>query len=321
MFEDKTVLILGAGASRPYGLPTSAELRDLLLGDVRAFEVLRKLEFSVINDYEKRLVECGFRHPNQLKDFRETFFGAQRVSIDAFIGGRAEADNAGSFATFARNAIAHTVLFCEREEKLDGDWYQWLLEFLISRGKDFPRDILSVVTFNYDRSLERYLLRAFQHSFALREDVAAEMVDRIEVVHVYGSAGPLPIPKLKVAGVPFGDLEYREYAAKFISLVSPRSPPETQRRVRELIAEARRLIFVGFGFWRENLDVLVDAETAASWHNKRVFASCAGLPRSTQIEVDSRLGYVAGSERQPLINWGGENENAWQFVTKYSLNY
>ena len=86
MLREKTCLVLGAGASRPYLLSTSRELRHILLGESfaqtafdglgwagRATEAARKHQAYILN--------AGFTK-GQLEQFRDEFFNAQRVSID-----------------------------------------------------------------------------------------------------------------------------------------------------------------------------------------------------------------------------------------------
>jgi hypothetical protein len=321
MFDDKTVLILGAGASRPYGFPTSSELRRLILGQpVEVVGVFEELGHGdpgrLASEQQSGLVSLSSDDTRLLEHFKSLFRDSQRVSIDSFISGRSGARDADVLLSIARQAISSTILRCESSARLDGDWYQWLLEFLLRNGPDFPSDILSVVTFNYDRSLEVYLLRAFENAFARSPREAADMLDRIEFVHVYGSVGPLAGEGHRL--VPYGGLDMRFIGADHVGLVTPRSAPETQERVRKLIAEAARLIFLGFGFWKENLDVLHAPGENDLWHSKKVFASCYKLWRSTQIEVDARLGYRAG-RTDPLINWGKPDQDVFNFVTHYNL--
>lgn len=67
MFDDQTCQILGAGASRPYGFPTSGELRQLLLGGHGAVDALKALKFpnpdNEMGDLEADLLKCA--HENK----------------------------------------------------------------------------------------------------------------------------------------------------------------------------------------------------------------------------------------------------------------
>ncbi len=51
---------------------------------------------------------------------------------------------------------------------------------------------LTVINFNYDRSLEQYLFLGLQEFGGLTEEQAADELSRLEVVRPYGSLGMLP---------------------------------------------------------------------------------------------------------------------------------
>ena len=196
MFEKKTCLILGAGASHPYGFPTSSELRTILLGGLAATKVFEELGFTdpvgSTAEHEALMMESVMHEVPYLTKFRNIFRRSQRVSIDSFISGRGGGDDVELLRTIGKNAVAATILQCEKASRLDGDWYQWLLEFLLRKGKEFPANVLWIITFNYDRSLEYYLRNAFEASFGLGGAAATEMLRRIEFIHVYGDVGASP---------------------------------------------------------------------------------------------------------------------------------
>lgn len=352
MFEDKTCLILGAGASQPYGFPTSGELRDLLLLNHNSTAVLKRLRFrdpdSVWHELNTELRECAGSE-SLVRIFRNRFEMCGRMSIDSWLkdlkydGEKAEQNL--EIRRIALLSIAAVLLRCEHNaeenRQLNGDWYQWLLEFILRRGRKFPGSILSIITFNYDRSLEEFLWRCFMYSFDLSNEEALEMLGRIEIVHVYGSLGKLHQSESNIVG--FGSVGSRSTAAGGIRVAGPRTDAQGNVRIRELIAAAERLIFLGFGFWPENMDILHDAGGRTiwrdeellriegpgapvkleppAWFRKKVFASAYKLWRGTQIEVNARVGTIlqrAGGDR-PLINWGDVDQDIFQFVTHWNL--
>jgi len=136
VFDDRTVLVLGAGASRPYGFPTSSELRKLILGGGGAIKTIEARGFAdpirEAKEHEAEMVQCAMQRPQLMEQFRTVFRGSQRISIDSLIAGGAGGDLAGSFEAVACNVVTSIIMRCESRAKLDGDWYQWLLEFLIA---------------------------------------------------------------------------------------------------------------------------------------------------------------------------------------------
>lgn len=51
---------------------------------------------------------------------------------------------------------------------------------------------ISLVVFNYDRSIEHYLFHALRNYYGIDELRAAELIRRIRILHPYGSVGRLP---------------------------------------------------------------------------------------------------------------------------------
>ncbi len=197
---------------------------------------------------------------------------------------------------------------CERRLCVNENWYQWLLEKLIQDGPDFDASNLHIVTFNYDRSFEFFFWRALRSSFNLSGSETDDMLRRIEVIHAYGDVGPL-IPN---AVIPFGDADKAGNAANWINIVAPRTLPPTASRIREIISECQRICFLGFGFWRENLDLL-----NLDLRGKEVFASCYGLASDTKREVLSR--FEPKDMNSPTINFGYQSQDVMEFVTEWPL--
>ena len=105
--------------------------------------------------------------------------------------------------------------------------------------------MLSVVTFNYDRSFERFFLDAFRFGFNVSDVDAHGILNRIEILHVYGQLGSL-------AEIPYGALDHLARAAEGISLArSGRANPD-RAQINGLLEAAENICFIGFSFAPEN---------------------------------------------------------------------
>jgi hypothetical protein len=301
-------IILGAGASRPCLLPTSGELRHILLGGSAAADAFKSLGFGDIHPVTNRYdgyLQSAFS-ADEIGTFRKEFFDSQRVSIDLFLSRRKD-----DFEAIGKLAIATAILMCERALHVNENWYQWLLERLIRDGPELESEKLYIVTFNYDRSFEFFLWRAFRAAFKLSNADTDKMLRHIEIVHVYGDVGPLFGTPEEV--VPFGEPLRAREASRWINVVAPNALPSTTKRVREIVSECERICFLGFGFWRENVDVLGLEITA----RKNVFASCFGLPRGTKNDILHHFG--TKSLERPTINFGGEDQDVMKFLTHWNV--
>jgi hypothetical protein len=236
MIAKDVVFILGAGASWPYGLPTGAELRRLLCADLR----------NESSETFGRVRDCGFQ-PGLIRLFAEAFLASNRSSIDAFLANRPDFHEVGV------TAIAAALLPLEVLTNLyavddigDGDWYQYLWGRMlegVQGAEDVVGNKVRFITFNYDRSLEVFLLTGLQHSFNLRLDQAHALLPPIH--HVYGSLGDFD----DKIGYRYGiaDIENIQRAATRIKTV-PSARPSVDEEALSWMKTADTIYLVGFGY-------------------------------------------------------------------------
>jgi hypothetical protein len=125
VIDERTCLILGAGASVPYGLPTANELRDLIVSSrsgkagqdvARKFPVKRStFKRTEMSDfpttdwvgYLTKVTEAE-QLSHQIPEFWNKFSRADQT-IDWFLR-----DNEAAFGDIARLQIAAVLLNCEQ---------------------------------------------------------------------------------------------------------------------------------------------------------------------------------------------------------------
>lgn len=161
MIRKKTVLVLGAGASQPYGYPTGKQLRSNIISNC-----------SVLTNpgaLGKQLANMGYSN-DQIWNFCREFHRTTNKSIDAFLERRPE------FMELGKVAIAQELIRCESEYTLfnPNEWYSHLLNKLEIDSEDFVPNMLSVVSFNYDRSLECCLFNRLKGSLGISDSECAE---------------------------------------------------------------------------------------------------------------------------------------------------
>lgn len=272
MSKTKITLVLGAGASCHCGFPLGYELkRDILsMQDGRNFLA----------------ISCGIqRHPLFL-EFVAAFAKSHLDSIDDFLGKNMR------YAEIGRMTIAAILMNYEntRADSLrDGNnqsWYGHLWNHLAAGNslEELNFGKLAIVTFNYDRSLEAFLLRAIEGSYGLSEEKAAEKLEELNIVHVYGDIGELSRgDRYRPYGSPVTD-ELVLKASKWLKVI-PEARDDDPAFViaRERLTGADSICFLGFGFDRLNLKRLDSANTcmtqsrtATSVRLRKIAASCLG---------------------------------------------
>jgi hypothetical protein len=281
MITTPTVLVLGAGASCPYGFPTAKKLKVLIC---EAFASKTSPPSIFLSE------DCNFA-PEQFFQFKEAFLRSGQPSVDAFLERRPE------FLDVGKLAIAFCLMPFEIEEKLyhpDGkDWYEYLSVKLNSSFEEFGENKLSIITFNYDRSLEHYLLNSLMNLHGKTRDECASALEKIPIVHVYGQLGAQPYPKQGPHQYRPDRVEYFIYvktAAAGIKLYHEEA--ETAARAQELLRGAKRICFLGFSYnpfnlARLNIGGLLDLSTT-------IIGTTRGLIGMEIQEAKNRLAEAVG---------------------------
>jgi hypothetical protein len=250
MLSTKTVMILGAGASMPYGFPSGREL----LQDAR----------------RKTLADLVTACSPAPRGHAEELHLALRHTLDLSIDGMLETmppTVVGAGKTLmARLLLQLESRLRDRSDEHDGDWYRihlWPI-FDFRSLEAFRATPLTIVTYNYDRSLEYSLVNALSVKLRAPLSECAAALDCIGPIHLHGELGTLPkFPHLAGTPVPFGGASSRptdsecRIAAEAIRIVhEPNPTDEAFMRARDALSAADRVIFLGFGYAPTNFERL-----------------------------------------------------------------
>jgi hypothetical protein len=288
MIRDRTVIILGAGASRPYGFPSAHELRD---------EVVRTSGVAGTHIHE-----LGFDY-GQYGKFVVDLTESGYESVDAFLEDRQKYVEIGK-AAIALNMLRFEIgsrLFPPKQPK--DHWYEVLwYKMKAPTCASFKKNALAVVTFNYDRSLEHYLATVACNNYGVKLVTAAQGLRSLPILHVHGMLGEYAAPPL--ADYPYGwrsDSQMLDTARNSIRIVheSDASSPEFQK-AHELLKNAKKILFVGFGYRESNMNKLglrpLSADANRHLMAKVVRATHKGFSSSQWKDVCYRYGFPKQAE-------------------------
>ena len=182
MIETPTVLILGAGASQPYEFPSGQELIKKII----------EITLDPNSELFHNLLSTGFYKEDFIQSFGGILRFAKPPSIDLFLKENEQ------FAEIGKLSIAAALLPCENYDHLisetyDDGWYEYIYHRLLRECtfNNFTKNKLDIITFNYDRSLEVFLWTVFLGFYKQSEENALRILKHINIIHVYGSLGPL----------------------------------------------------------------------------------------------------------------------------------
>lgn len=310
---EEITLILGAGASLAMGYPTGAELRQEIIN--------RTLEHSSVICSRSLNI-----HEDQLEDFVNEFEKSQMISIDSFLARRTE------FSEIGKRTIA--ALLLERENKKllirnenNDNWYLYFYNQVAASEswKNLNFKHISIITFNYDRSLEHYLLYAMSSSYGKSLKDAYEKLKEMKIIHVYGSLGTSDIT----------NSEYFEYethiSQKIVSMAASnikvipegRNDDTYLKRAREILLQSDKIAFLGFGFDTINLERLDSLNTCnqiTSSKQRKIVGTIYGMTQAEAIRaIKSTADPYCNKERFLINNNAFLDKNCTSLLRETSI--
>lgn len=253
-----TVLILGAGASMPYGFPSGDQLKERIVSSLESFPK----RSGPGTQLENLLHASGIDH-DHVEEFRDELVGAHHITIDRFL------QNRRNFERIGKLAIAATLIPFEADsitpmlkpwkalpdakDRAAEGWYSYLARQLNLSSTDWGRGLLTIITYNYDRSLEHYLFTILKSTCEKSMEECWKIFRSIPIIHVYGQLG---LYNRVGTGLAYGsplELPIAREAAKNIQIMHESTDKGVVQQVQEAIREAEIICFLGFGYHRENL--------------------------------------------------------------------
>lgn len=246
MITIPTVLILGAGASSHIGYPVGYGL----INDVITVQITRLIDSMYTVE--------------QIKDFRLRLSRYASYSIDEFLEKNRELEDIG------KSFIAHSLKRYELEDKLfpphvsDG-WYQYLFNsMLTSSVEDLVNNKITIITFNYDRSLEAYLHNTIMYRFKISKNESSELLKKIKIIHMHGVLGEYPdVPYSQNLEPGFDDLDlaagfFRKITGSIKIIYEIKENKDTFcsiefENANKALQESEKIYFLGFGFHEDNI--------------------------------------------------------------------
>lgn len=310
MIERPTVLILGAGASMPFDFPSG----DTLLHKVHLATDLNqnyadKLVDPKIPDgprYREYRGDVGFLvdmglNTDMINKFRTALWNSGKMSVDAFLEHRPE------FMDVGKASIARILSRYENPFKLiertrtTSNWYTYLFNKLNAKEDDFVKNRLSIITYNYDRSLEFFLYTCLKYSYDLTDTDAVNLLKTIPFVHLHGQLSNKAF--VDAGGQTYGNFiedDIIKQAASGIKIIHEDIDDDPQFiEAHKLLSQAHFICFLGFGYDKTNLerlklhDVAPEAKYFGTAYDKtpaEVNELVDFLPKQIGLRIFAQLG-------------------------------
>lgn len=298
MFLNPTTFILGAGASWHYGYPTGEGLVEEVAQKAQIAGQYFREHMQQIS-FVPEIVQERIAHETPLKrreawtevyreceEFESRLLAANPPVIDYFLGFNPHLEKIGKLLIAwvilerEKRSQAEGNVNRSRQERIDAHkkdgWYRFLLSRLTNgcrTSEDVLKNNVKFVTFNYDHSLEKELLKGLGAMAMFTQEDIASFMGSDRILHVYGDIGEQSLPTTS----PYGsDIESsRRYAqnpnakmqdwkllldvaysaSKGIRTIDPHEKEDNKgvlEKAAKHIGDASRVCILGFGFDEEN---------------------------------------------------------------------
>jgi hypothetical protein len=304
------VIVLGAGSSHEANLPVGADLKTaisaLLATTEDDFGDVRIEDYEIWSAINNECHESGGSLDEYVRA-AESIAAAMplSLSIDNYL--EAHQDDQPKIST-GKIAIAKAILDAEASSLLssktdNSDEIQfaelsntWFVRFMQAATENIRIEDLdnlfgdvSIINFNYDRCIEHMVRESLRIYFDLEESRATQIAKSLYVFHPYGSVGRLPWQQSS-GGVRFGSRKRGDSLlriARSIKTFSERIDEGTELNEMKLrVANAEQIIFLGFAFHRQNLELMRPLHQAEP---KKLYATTLGISSSDQRVVHKSL--------------------------------
>ena len=342
MFKTKTVFVIGAGASKEFGLPLGNELTNLIGNSCNMVSggYSRRLDKGD-QDLFNTMLDLAQKN-NGIYDINRLYKAARKISagmpwaasIDNFIDLHKDDPDV---SISGKLAIAHLILKSEKSSKLYVDGRNsnntiatknlndtWLHPFVrmlqtgISRENiDVLFKNISIITFNYDRCIEHAFFHALKDLYALSDTESASLMSKLRIYHPYGQCGFLPW-QAKGPYAPFGSDSDHDATEiwKLISTFTEQLEDQAMLdEVRNEIASAGKIIFLGFSYQEQNMILLTPKN--ASGH-KVIYGTAKGFSEDDIRRLEG-ISSVIGTGSASVFNTKPRNMTCVELLRNFSL--
>ncbi|WP_336814906.1 hypothetical protein [Bosea sp. MMO-172] len=339
MFKSRTVFVVGAGASTEFGLPMGTQLTSKIASGLN---ILFRDGYTQTNGSKEILQALQNRIDGGGSDLNKLLLAGRKISanmesaisIDNYLNNRSDDED---IVFMGKLGIAYEILASEGSSSIaiaDGGEIDlrkssksWINVFCKMLHENVPRnkvdtifDNVSIICFNYDRCIEHYLLHALQRYFDLQEDHSRAIVNRLRIIHPYGRIGKLPWMAGPAFNVSYG-ASTNPQRTNLLNLAAGirtfterfEDDHETVKEVRQQIAEAEVLVFLGFSYGSMNMDLMSVPNSAS----RVVYGTAFGISVPNIQSIKGEIARMLGRNPRQINIELSINSKCYEFLNEY----
>jgi hypothetical protein len=312
LFRPNTLIVLGAASSADFGFPLGRTLKSDIgkLLDVRFNDYG---EMDPLSDSQR--VFFGNLFGNADRDYRHQIHEAARVvsrgvglaaSIDNFLEMRQDNPLVNEVA---KAAIVQIIAWHEAKEprlqalrrqrhgsttpNFDNSWLQEFAHICFTGTPKAKLDEnlsrVSFISFNYDRCVSQFIRIAIELLYSAEPEEAARLAQTALILHPYGSLGSLAEnsrDRFDFGKLPGSNLS--ALTARIRTFTEGLNEENALLKIKNQVAAADRIVFLGFGYHQQNLDILTVDPTTSKRH-RTILGTSMGISDSARLDLNDKL--------------------------------
>ena len=288
MLNSKTVFILGAGASFEVGFPLGSKMKEMIShklnfksdsvgrlsgsGEMNIVGRLQNKYRTNFNEYIDvcRQISSGILLSDSIDDFIDKHRHDERIAICgklAIAFSIMEAESQSNLYVDPSNCY-NTILF----QSLGNNWYTKFYSLLT---KGIPKsdlgnifENLTVINFNYDRSLEHFLVHALSKDYIIEKKEVIDLVKKLTIFRPYGSIDH----NVQFGSNKLPDLD--NIISNLKTYTEKVEEGEELKQVRSAIKESNAIVFLGMAYHINNMTLL---KCDCDMRRKTIYATRKGI--------------------------------------------
>lgn len=310
MFDNPIVFVIGAGASTEFGMPSGLELKNRiaktfdfregddrrLLGDAVLYSMLNRDYIDAANELSH--IIRGF-HFDSIDEVLH-HFSSNRIIVE-----------------LGKVAIAKEILFAERKSSIfhlgggikETDHSKiWIPHLLSMAVGSLTREEISsafskvtIINFNYDRIFEHFVYHELGTKLRMKEDEIIDTFSNLRMIRPYGRIGPLPWQAEPSLATPFGAYNQNNlmHISKCIRTYTEKNHDNDKlNEIGEAITNARLIVFLGFGFHQQNMNIL---RAKSSGLRKKAIATVFGIDSENYDNMSMNIYNTVACDQAPIL--------------------
>jgi hypothetical protein len=326
MFKKPIVFVLGAGSSFEVGLPLGVALRNTIAESVN-FHVRGRMRIRGDEELFRRLSQ--HLDPNKNDPVRLTKYVVGGQELAATMPRFPSVDEALHYLSdnkevveLGKIAITQELLRSERRSVLfDKAGAQgaavnaadatWLAPFVGMALSGLKREEVAsafqhvtIINFNYDRVVEHFIYWSLQLQFKVSAEVAAKAVAGLTVIRPYGSLGKLNWQDQK-GGIAYGEDEVVVDLFSVAKGIRTYTEQLEGTKIRDEISDrfesAEFVIFLGFGFHRQNANLLTPKDGHQRLHIRGILATVKEMNPHNHEPIIGDISNTMGLRQRALL--------------------